>query len=672
MSKLKKVKRSDSYRILLTETLPYEVPILFSNENFHKKFIKRDIDNYPECFRDLIFSEQESYPFNYRIVKNTSSTRKVSLPHPSIQYDFVNFYDKYQSVISSLCSRSKASLRAPTRIASHFVEKRSTSRLKNILKDDSVEGKSTAESDTERHASSYFQYQKFPLLFKFYDSYLFQRLERQYKVMLKFDISKCFQSIYTHSITWAVKDKQFVKDNLKSIKETSFEGKFDKLMQRSNSNETNGILIGPEFSRIFAEIILQRVDENARFQLMELGIKNYTVKRYVDDYFVFAQNDELAFKIMRLFQTELEKFNLHLNESKISITNRPFITHESVAKQQVSALVNNLFDHYIETESISEPGPELENTKSLIRSPIRKGPNLKRMDLNYISKYKSISKMNGVGYEASTNIFLTGIRNHLVVLQENLEKTKFDPADSRLHLFLKSLVTISLYCFSMDMRYRGSYLVCQVILIILSISKRLNTDRSESINKCVSDEILLTLRNPANDFSSLPHEFLNLLILHKELGESYKFSSDVLFSFIDQRLISEKSIELDYFSTMSMIYYIEDDNQYSEFRNKIELGLLSKFRSQERPLKHAELFLMFVDSMSCPYVSNSTKSSLMEEMQKKHMDKNIKKEEKPKIAKALKEKLKNDSWFFSWDNQKSIYYHLAKKELKAPSLNLSY
>ncbi len=76
--------------------------------------------------------------------------------------------------------------------------------------------------------------------------------------------------------------------------------------------------------------------------------------------------------------------------------------------------------------------------------------------------------------------------------------------------------------------------------------------------------------------------------------------------------------------------------------------------------------------MSCPYVSNSTKSSLMEEMQKKHMDKNIKKEEKPKIAKALKEKLKNDSWFFSWDNQKSIYYHLAKKELKAPSLNLSY
>lgn len=666
MSKIRKVKRSDSYRILLTETLPYEVPILFSNEGFHKKLVENQLRDYPTCFTDIIFSDQESYPFNFRIVKNTGATRKVSLPHPSIQYDFVNFYSKYQSVITSLCCRSSASLRAPTKIASHFIEKRSTSRLKRILKDDLVEGKTTADSDAEKYASSYFQYQKFPLLFKFYDSYLFQRLERQYKVMLRFDISKCFQSIYTHSITWAVKDKQFVKDNLTSIKETSFEGKFDKLMQRANSNETNGILIGPEFSRIFAEIILQRVDENAKNQLSKAGINNYTVKRYVDDYFVFAQNEELALKVMQFFQVELEKFNLHLNESKISITKRPFITHESIAKQQVSALVNDLFGHYVHFSSAPEGSEELR------KSVIKKGPNLKIMDLNYISKYKSIAKSNNVGYEASTNIFLTGIRNHLVILEEELETFNFDSSDSRFYLFLKSLVTISLYCFSMDMRYRGSYLVCQVILIILSIAKRLTKDRAESINKCISDEILLTLNNPANDFSSLPHEFLNLLILHRELGENYKFSPDVLYSFLDKDSISEKLIDLDYFSTMTLIYYVENDSKYIEFKRKIESGIIERFSSQARPLKHAELFLLFVDSLSCPYISNTTKSALMDEIKKKHMDKEITKEEKPRIAKILKDKLKNDSWFFSWDNEKSIYYHLAKKELKSPSLNLSY
>lgn len=40
----------------------------------------------------------------------------------------------------------------------------------------------------------------------------------------------------------------------------SFGSKFDSLMQRMNYNETNGILIGPEVSRIFSEIILQAVD----------------------------------------------------------------------------------------------------------------------------------------------------------------------------------------------------------------------------------------------------------------------------------------------------------------------------------------------------------------------------------------------------------------------------
>ena len=42
-------------------------------------------------------------------------------------------------------------------------------------------------------------------------------------------------------------------------------------MQRLNYNETNGIVIGPEFSRIFAEIILQRVDKEVEKALYVNG-----------------------------------------------------------------------------------------------------------------------------------------------------------------------------------------------------------------------------------------------------------------------------------------------------------------------------------------------------------------------------------------------------------------
>ena len=40
----------------------------------------------------------------------------------------------------------------------------------------------------------------------------------------------------------------------------SFENKIDSLMRHTNFGETNGIIVGAEFSRIFAEIILQQID----------------------------------------------------------------------------------------------------------------------------------------------------------------------------------------------------------------------------------------------------------------------------------------------------------------------------------------------------------------------------------------------------------------------------
>ena len=43
---------------------------------------------------------------------------------------------------------------------------------------------------------------------------------------------------------------------------------FDNLMQSVNARETNGIVIGPEFSRIFAEIILQYIDQKVEQELL--------------------------------------------------------------------------------------------------------------------------------------------------------------------------------------------------------------------------------------------------------------------------------------------------------------------------------------------------------------------------------------------------------------------
>ena len=54
--------------------------------------------------------------------------------------------------------------------------------------------------------------------------------------LIKVDISKCFNSIYTHSLAWALLGKENVKKNLNRIKGT-LPDEFDKLMQKLNYNE---------------------------------------------------------------------------------------------------------------------------------------------------------------------------------------------------------------------------------------------------------------------------------------------------------------------------------------------------------------------------------------------------------------------------------------------------
>src|SRR5690606_23836809 len=134
--------------------------------------------------------------------------------------------------------------------------------------------------------------------YKFYDRHDYQRLEQRFKLLWEFDISKCFYYIYTHSITWAIKDKESAKRN-RNI-ENLFENKFDKLMQQANYNETNGIVVGPEISRIFAEILLQQIDVNVinRVSHLKMGV-DYEVRRYVDDIFVFSNDEKVQEAILR-------------------------------------------------------------------------------------------------------------------------------------------------------------------------------------------------------------------------------------------------------------------------------------------------------------------------------------------------------------------------------------
>ncbi|MBP3857012.1 MAG: RNA-directed DNA polymerase [Ruminiclostridium sp.] len=135
---------------------------------------------------------------------------------------------------------------------------------------------------------------------------------------LHLDISSFFDSIYTHSIAWAVEGKHVAKDKQKDM--TLLGNKLDCLVRKMNLNQTNGILIGNALSRIISEIILCTIDEN-----IQRDLPNLQYRRYVDDYYIFTSNGFEIPNIISIVRKRLNEYGLSINENKIQISESPFI-----------------------------------------------------------------------------------------------------------------------------------------------------------------------------------------------------------------------------------------------------------------------------------------------------------------------------------------------------------
>ena len=161
---------------------------------------------------------------------------------------------------------------------------------------DSVREKADKSYELTSRASnsfrSYFVYEPFSQAHQYHQSNLKSITESKFLFSGHLDIQSCFDSIYTHSIEWAGLGYRFAKD----VRRESFFSEFDRLMQNSNMGETNGILIGSEISRIFAEVILQAIDCELEQTLrneehLSHGI-DYAIHRYVDDYHIYTNSHE--------------------------------------------------------------------------------------------------------------------------------------------------------------------------------------------------------------------------------------------------------------------------------------------------------------------------------------------------------------------------------------------
>lgn len=573
-------------RALVTETLPYEVPVIFTNDKFYDLLSRPDENKDVNKAINKIIEIKKGYsiPYQYNIAKDSLRKTKLSIIHPLWQAEICDFYAAHEGSLLSYCSKSRFSIRKPVAVSpSHIESSDEPSSLKL--------GKVEEEALRTSHFISYFIYGKYSLLSRFYDSKEFLRLEKTYKFLRTLDISKCFYHIYTHSLTWAVKSKSFAKEHSNSY---SFEGRFDKLMQQTNYNETNGIVVGPEISRIFAEIILQEVDNCVLKRLEGKNLfegKDYTIRRYVDDISIFSNTHEHLDMIEVIVADELEKIKLFLNKDKIKTYSRPFITPLSMARTELGIILKSLED-ILSTEN-----------------------DLTRKDavklLSFLTAARSIVTKYGIGLSSISGWTLSSLIRIVHRANGKLFENKSPDSSKNWAYAISKILELAFHVCSLDFRVRTTYSLCQILSAVNKVKHKPHETDYYQIEHLLAEELCLLTHNHSFEEECDSVELYNILISGAHFLKKEYLGNAAVESKLNELMDSP----LTYFKFITLTFCFNTNPSY--YTNEVTLLnriAKDKLLTGESFKNNSEQFLLFCDFLSSPLVSVSDKKFVYEKL----------------------------------------------------------
>lgn len=351
---------------ILTDILPAELSELFTYKYFYNYLMgkKQDIKEMSDMIVKIKNSSSSGQtpfkgsknwtttPLKYTIMKNIQSEREISVLQPMAAIQIFLFISAYQKeMINILEKNSVYSLRHHHNNNDLFYKNRN----KAVTKYFSEESKQLKKSILQQ-TGIFFDIGPYNSIASFTSSDRWFAMNCKYKYCIRSDYKSCFDSIYTHAYKWLMgKD---VNDT-KSFQNANIYTTIDRILQNINSSTSNGVVVGPEFSRMIAEILLQGIDMKVHNVLLNKGKKcneNYNVYRYVDDIFIFAESEELSDEIYNIYSQISRKYLLQLNDKKSSKHKVPFVLEKWLNETSLFAntVSTRLFLSKKERESIKE------------------------------------------------------------------------------------------------------------------------------------------------------------------------------------------------------------------------------------------------------------------------------------------------------------------------------
>lgn len=325
MGKLKFRKRN-KLDIILTDSRPVELPKNYSLVPFYNylnsskqmlwmsSYVKNEL-RASDNEGDLWGAKWHAVPLKYHIYKNRFEMREMSLISPLSMIELPLFIEAFEKQLLLFSSAEGFSVRKHTiNDRLQYVEVTSGKGVKYYSAEKSIES-----------SGDFYSIYPYKYISQFQNSDYWYQLNREYKYFGKIDYSKCFDSIYSHTYTWLITKNSV--DGKNYGKYQYFLNMCDKLMQNFNGSVTNGIVVGPEFSRTMMEILAQNIDNQVKSKLLKEGIcevRDYSVSRYVDDIFIFADEEKIVEHIIELYRDEAEVFHFRLNDQKRIMGKLPY------------------------------------------------------------------------------------------------------------------------------------------------------------------------------------------------------------------------------------------------------------------------------------------------------------------------------------------------------------
>jgi len=278
-----------SQKLIKSGYFPKELPPPFNTDKLAGVLNHLTLEDLEKIIKEWQKLDREhNIPGNKCCLFSIPRTRKVrrivSIPHPLYQIILCYYLERNWNEIEQLLSKSTISLSVPCIPITNQKSHRSFDIRSNYQ-----------SSEQEISICS-----------------------AKYRVLLKTDIARFYNTIYTHSIPWALHGKETAKANRQDL---SLCGNIiDKCVQRTKEGQTLGIPIGPDTSALIAEIICIAME----IELEKILNKKVVGVRFIDDISLFFNERSEAELVLTKLQEALRIFELEINPAKTKIEELPF------------------------------------------------------------------------------------------------------------------------------------------------------------------------------------------------------------------------------------------------------------------------------------------------------------------------------------------------------------